>query len=253
MKPERRQDRIRELVSRYGETRVDALAAAFGVSPETIRRDLARLARDGAIQKIHGGARPLRLHAEGSRAQRAAEGAEGKARIARRLATLIEPGETLFMDAGTTTLACAEALSGTDNLTVITNSLEIAQRIGRNPSASVFLLGGSFRAGDAETLGALVIEQVDRFQADRAVITVAGLDGEAGATDASFEEAQVARAMIRRAASAVVVAHHDKLGRRAAFRVCAPDEIETLVCDRPPSEDVFAIRGPRRVDVADEE
>lgn len=250
MKPEDRQQRIRELVSRDGEIRVDALAAAFGVSAETIRRDLARLAGDGAIRKVHGGAARLRLFAEGSRAERAGEGAEAKARIARRLAEIVEPGETLFMDAGTTTLACAEALSATNRLTVITNSVEIAQRLGRNPSASVFLLGGAFRAADAETVGPLVIEQAERFQADRAILTVAGLDAEAGATDSSFEEAQVARAMIGRAGSTVVVAHGDKLGRRAAFRVCALGEIEMLVCDRPPPGEMAGPLGSARVEVA---
>lgn len=250
MKPEHRQERIREIVGRDGEARVDALAEAFAVSPETIRRDLARLARDGAIRKVHGGARPLRIFAEGSRAERAKEAAEAKARIARRLARLVEPGETLFIDSGTTTLACAEALADRDGLTVVTNSVEIAQRIGRNATASVFLLGGAYRTGDAETLGPLVIEQVGRFQADRAILGVAGLDAGAGATDSNFDEAQVARAMIARAGSTVVVAHGDKLGRRAAFRVCALPEIELLVCDRPLPEEMAAMPGPARVEVA---
>ena len=250
MKPGQRQARIREIIGRDGETRVDALAALFGLSAETVRRDLARLAREGAIQKTHGGARRLRLFAEGSRAERAAEGAEAKARIARRLAALVEPGETLFIDAGTTTLACAEALGAVDRLTVITNSIDIAQAVGRNASAAVFLLGGALRAGDAETVGPLVIEQVGRFQADRAILTVAGLDAEAGATDSSFEEAQVARAMIARAGSTVVVAHADKLGRRAAFRVCDLGAVEMLVCDRPVPEAMAGPLAQARIEVA---
>jgi DeoR/GlpR family transcriptional regulator of sugar metabolism len=250
MRPGQRQAQIREIIGRDGETRVDALAARFGVSAETIRRDLARLSRDGAVQKVHGGARPLRVFAEGSRAERAAEGAGAKARIARRLAEIVEPGETLFMDAGTTTLACAEALAGTDGLTVITNSLDIAQAVGRNGSSAVYLLGGAFRASDAETLGPLVIEQVARFQADRAILTVAGLDAAAGATDSSFEEAQVARAMIGRSGSTVVVAHADKLGRRAAFRVCDLADVAVLICDRPPPEDMAAPLAQARVELA---
>lgn len=250
MKPQHRQDRIREMVGRDGESRVDALAETFGVSAETIRRDLARLARDGAVQKIHGGARRPRIFAEGSRAERAAEGAEGKARIARRLSSIIAPGETLFMDAGTTTVACAEALAGIDTLTVVTNSVEIAQRLGRNASATIFLLGGCYRPADAETVGPLVVEQLGRFQADRAILTVAGLDVGAGATDSSFDEAQVARTMIERAGSTVVVAHADKLGRRAAYRVCRLEEIEILVCDRPVPEEMAAPLGRTRVEVA---
>lgn len=250
MRPDQRQAQIREIIARDGETRVDALALRFGVSAETIRRDLARLAREGSVQKVHGGARPFRLFAEGSRAERAAEGAEAKARIARRLAEIIEPGETLFIDAGTTTLACAEALSATDGLTVITNSLDIAQAIGRNATAAVFLLGGAFRASEAETAGPLVIEQIARFQADRAILTVAGLDAGAGATDSSFDEAQIARAMIGRAGSIVIVAHAAKLGRRAAFRVCNLAEVGMLICDSPPPAEMVAPLGQARVELA---
>ncbi|NAZ37549.1 DeoR/GlpR family DNA-binding transcription regulator [Rubellimicrobium sp. CFH 75288] len=248
MTPQERQARIREMVTSEGQARVETLAQVFGVSAETIRRDLARLARDGLLRKVHGGARPMRLFAEGSRAERAAEGAEAKGRIARRLAALVEPGETLFMDAGTTTLACAEALGGTDGLTVVTNSLDIAQRLGR--SAAVFLLGGRFNPDDSETVGPLVIEQIGRFQADRAVLTVAGLDAEAGATDASFDEAQIARAMIAHAASVTVVAHAAKLGRRAAFRVCPAGEIDLLICDRAPPEPIGASLAGARVELA---
>ncbi len=250
MRPEERQKRIRDLIGRSGENRVDGLAAAFGVSAETIRRDLARLARDGVIQKVHGGARPLRLFAEASRTERAAEGADAKARIGRRLAEIVEPGETLFMDSGTTTVACAEALSGTNNLTVVTNSVEVAQRLGRNGTASVYLLGGAFHPADSETTGPLAIEQVDRFRADRAILTVAGLDAQAGATDSSFDAAQVARAMIGRASATVIVAHGDKLGRRAAFRVCPLSGIDLLICDRLPPENIAGPGGPSRVNVA---
>jgi DeoR family glycerol-3-phosphate regulon repressor len=250
MKPEERQQRIRELIRQRGETRVDELAATFAVSAETIRRDLARLARDGVIQKVHGGARPLRVFSEGSRVERAAEGAEAKARIGRRLAEIVEPGETLFMDSGTTTVACAEALSGTDNLTVVTNSIEVAQRLGRGANAAVYLLGGAFQPADADTAGSLVIEQIGRFQADRAILTVAGLEIVAGATDSSFDAAQIARAMIGRAGATIVVAHAEKLGRRAAFRVCSLAEIDLLICDRLPSQDLVGSGCLARVEVA---
>jgi DeoR family glycerol-3-phosphate regulon repressor len=250
MKPAHRQKLIRELVGREGETRVDALAELFAVSAETIRRDLARLARYGAIQKVHGGARAPRIFAEGSRAERIMEATEGKARIARRLATIIVPGETLFIDSGTTTLACAEALSATDYLTVVTNSVEIAQSFGRNATAAIYLLGGAFRTGESETVGPLAIEQLDHFQADRAILTIAGLDVRAGATDSSFDETQVARAMIARAGSTVVVAHADKMGRRAAFRVCGIEEIEMVICDRAVPEDLVAGLVQARVEVA---
>ena len=144
MKPKLRQSRILEVVAREGEATVEALAAEFDVSAETIRRDLAYLAMSGALQKVHGGARRLRLHAEGSFQQRMSEDAAAKQVIARKLATIVEPGDTLFMDTGTTTLFCAEALAEVERLTVITNSVRVAQALSRGAGqAQVFLLAAT--------------------------------------------------------------------------------------------------------------
>jgi len=247
LKPKQRQTGILSVVAETGEVTVDALAQRFDVSAETIRRDLAQLAETGALQKVHGGARRLRLHAEGSYGERMVQDAGAKAVIAQKLTTLVAPGDTLFIDTGTTTLACAEALSGVDGLTVITNSLHVAQVLGKGGS-KVFLLGGAFAPESAETVGPLVIAQIGRFQADHAVLTVSALDAEAGATDSDFEEAQVSRAMMDHARNTVVVAGSAKLGRKAAFRVCRLDEIDVLVCDETPPDAFVAALDAARVE-----
>ncbi len=235
MKPRDRQALIAEIIWQRGEMSVDALAQHFDVSAETIRRDLSQLAESGTLRKVHGGARRPRLHAEGSFQERMAENAEGKRVIAGKLAALVEPGDTLFMDTGSTTLACAEALAGTERLTVITNSVRIAEVFGAAGARStVYLLGGAWSNDNAETVGPLVLEQVAGFQADHAVLTVAALDAAVGAMDSDFDEAQVARAMIAHARNLFVVASLSKLGRKAAFRVCPLEAIDVLVCDGPP-------------------
>ena len=247
MKPRDRQDRILEIVRRDGAASVEALAESFAVSVETIRRDLHDLASTGALHKVRGGARRIRLATEGSFDERRLEQAGAKAAIARTLAAGIAPGDTLFLDTGTTTLACAEELARIDGLTVITNSLRIAQRLG--PGARVFVLGGAWSPDNAETVGPLAIEQIGRFQADHAVLGVAALDAEAGAMDADFDEAQIAHAMIGHARQVVVLAHAEKHGRRAAFRVCRLDEIDLLVSDRPPERALAAALKRSRVEV----
>lgn len=235
MKPKERQARILEIVGRAGEASVETLAETFGVSVETIRRDLFDLASTGALHKVRGGARRIKLHTEGSFEERRVENAAAKAAIARTLSAMIEAGDTLFMDTGTTTLACAEELARIDRLTVITNSLAIAQRLGsQSADHRIFLLGGAYHRGNSETAGPLVIDQVSRFQADHAVLTVAALEGAAGAMDADFDEAQVAGAMISHARNVIVLADSAKFGRRAAFRVCRLDEIDMLVSEREP-------------------
>lgn len=236
MKPKHRQAQISELVSKTGEASVDALASRFSVSAETIRRDLGRLAKDGVIQKVHGGARRSPLLAEGSFLERMAENAAAKAEIARKLVPLIAPGDTLFIDTGSTTLACAQELASVPGLTVITNSVRVARTLsGGSGEARVFLLGGEYRADNAQTIGPSAIEQIQGYQADHALITVAAFDTSVGAMDADLEEAQVARAMIQCSRRLVVVADATKFGRKAAFRVSRLDDIDILITDRAPS------------------
>jgi DeoR/GlpR family transcriptional regulator of sugar metabolism len=249
MKPKDRQTKILEIVARNGAVEVETLARSFDVSVETIRRDLSGLASTGALHKVRGGARRIRLAVEGSFEERRFEAAEAKAAIAKTLADLVEPGETLFIDTGTTTLACAEELARRDGLTVVTNSFLIAQRMGATARHRVHVLGGAWHSGNAETVGPLAIEQIGRFQADHAVLGVAAMDAEAGAMDADFDEAQIARAMINHARHIIVLAHGEKFGRRAAYRVCRLDEIDVLVSDRAPDGHLAAALAEAGVEV----
>lgn len=234
MKPEERQKIVAEMVGREGRLTVELLASRFGVSTETIRRDLAVLAETGAVKKVHGGARAVRLQAEGSFEERMAEDAAGKRVIAGKLAALVQPGEVLFIDTGSTTLACAEALTQVPRLTVVTNSIHVARALGRPGGARVLLLGGSYGHGNAQTTGAETLRQIASFRADRAILTPAGVDPEAGIVDADLDEAQVARAMHEHARGTVVVAASSKFNRSSAFRVCPLAEIDLLITDNAP-------------------
>jgi DeoR/GlpR family transcriptional regulator of sugar metabolism len=239
VKPKQRQTRILDVVARDGEATVDGLAVVFDVSAETIRRDLALLAETGALQKVHGGARRLRLHAEGSFQERMADHAAAKQQVAEKVTCLIEPGDTLFIDTGTTTLIVAEALVRIPRLTVMTNSLRVAQVMARADASRVFVLGGQLAADNAATLGSMVIESIGRFQADHAIIAPAALDSAVGAMNADLGEAEVSRAMCGNARNVIVLAHGAKLGRKAAFRICPLDQIDMLVTDEKPG-DAFA-------------
>jgi DeoR family transcriptional regulator, glycerol-3-phosphate regulon repressor len=232
MKPHERQPQIEAIIRREGEVSVEMLAARFDVSSETIRRDLGQLAESGRVQKVHGGARRPWLVAEPSHGAREVASASEKVRIGRRLAQGIAPGETLFIDTGSTTLAAAEPLAFIPGLTVITNSCRLAERLARAGSdAAIHLLGGRYGADNAQTVGSAVIEQIALFHADRAILTVAAIDPETGAMDASLDEAQIARAMIRNARGVTILADATKFGRRAAYAVCATEHITQVVSD----------------------
>ena len=236
--PKLRQERIAEIVRRQGKVTVDDLCTRFKTSHETIRRDLTALAEAGSVQKIHGGAKIPGGVAEGPFRERMRRNAVGKRIIAEKVAGLVSPGETVFIDTGSTTLMCAEEIAKVSGLTVITNSAQIAALVAEQGNAeAVFLLGGRFDADNRETIGPMTIGQVQMFHADHALITVAALDAEAGATNFSFEEAQVARAMLDNASNLIVLSDASKFGRTAACKVCSLERIDGLVSDRkPPGE-----------------
>jgi DeoR family glycerol-3-phosphate regulon repressor len=230
MKPHERQPQIEAIIRREGEVSVDMLAARFDVSSETIRRDLGTLAERGRVQKVHGGARRPFLIAEPSHDERQGKAAEAKAMIGRSLGRAIAAGETIFIDTGSTTLAAADTLATIPGLTIITNSCRLAERLGRS-DATIHLLGGRYGADNAQTTGSAVIEQLQTFRADRAILTVAAIDPAIGAMDASLDEAQIARAMIRNARSLTVLADATKFGRQAAYAVCDTDQIDLIISD----------------------
>ncbi len=232
MKPHERQPQIEALIRREGEMSVEMLAARFDVSAETIRRDLVHLADLGRVEKVHGGARRARLIREPSHDTREITAREAKAIIGRRVSEAVQPGETVFVDTGSTTLAAAEGLSAIPGLTLITNSCRLAERIGRSGSdAKVHLLGGRYAADNAQTIGSEVIDQIRGFRADRAILTVAAFDADFGAMDASLDEAQIARAMIGSARLVTILADAGKFGQHAAHAVCATRDIDLIISD----------------------
>jgi DeoR family glycerol-3-phosphate regulon repressor len=241
MRPRHRQAEIAELVCRSGGVSVDDLATKFHVSQETIRRDLGQLAEFGLVEKVHGGARRSRLLIEGTFQERMADNPAAKEKIAGKLLQLIGPGDTLFIDTGSTTLVCAQRLSAIPRLSVITNSTRIAHVLRSGAGrAEVHLVGGAYRADNGQTLGPIAIDQIRGFQADHAVISVTALDAAAGATDASIDEMHIARAMSERSSRIYVVADSSKFQCRAAYRVCELKDIDVLVSDRRPDPGLTA-------------
>ena len=237
MKIRRRQAALVAQVRKRGRVSVDELAALLGASRETIRRDLTELARQGRVDKVHGGATMPRVFGEGPFQQRMTENADAKMRIARAAAGLFAAGKTLFVDTGSTTVYFAEELARAPELTVVTNSVEVARILaGARNGHRVFLLGGEYAPGNSQTIGTMVAAQIRAFRAHHAVLAVGALDARSGAMDFDIEEAQVARAMIERAERVTVLADASKFDALASFEVCPLARIDRLVCDAPPPE-----------------
>ncbi|OCX67256.1 DeoR family transcriptional regulator [Thioclava sp. SK-1] len=242
MKPASRRDDILSLINEFGSVQVDILAERFQTSRETIRRDLTELDAAGAIRKVHGGAKralpPSVVLSEGAFEARMAEQTVEKALIGRAAAALFDEGSVIFVDTGSTTIAFARALARRRGVTVITNSPEIAGVLARAEAQHrVYLLGGEVAAKGQETLGALAVEQLERFKAEHVVLTV-GAVTHSDIMDYDLRETEMARAMIARAHCVTVLADYTKLCRAAVFDVAALKDVDRLVTDRAPQPDM---------------
>ncbi len=235
MKPQERRDEIVRLAAAAGEVTVEDLARQLAASRETIRRDLMLLADQGVLLKFHGGARLPRPDVEGSFQARMAMNVGAKRQIARTAAKLFEPGDTLFIDTGSTTLWLAEELGHLKGLTIITNAPALARAACNSEGGNrVYLLGGDFKSDNEETVGPLAIEQIRRFRPRYAVLTIGALDTEGGVMDYDIDEAQIAQAMIGQADSVILLADSSKFGKRALFQVCATAVADILVTEATP-------------------
>jgi DeoR family glycerol-3-phosphate regulon repressor len=233
MNPTDRQTEIVNIIRQRNRVAVDELAKKLQISKETIRRDLTELAKTGKVQKFHGGASMPMMTGEGPFCDRMSDNAPAKASIATEAIKLISPGETVLIDTGSTTVYFAEKLAELFNLTVVTNSAEIAKVISLAPTKNkTFLLGGEFNADNRQTVGSMAVSQIRSFRAHHAVLTIGALDLRTGIMDFCIEEAQVARAMIEQSESVTILADNSKFGKIASFEVCSLDKITNLVCDQ---------------------
>ncbi len=233
MKPGDRQLLILEILHQQGEVSVKDLVAQFDISAETIRRDLSSLSIAGKIHKTHGGGILPQIIGEGPYQQRMRENVSAKRQIAKTASELINPGETLFIDSGSTTLTFAEELSVIDNLTIITNSVDIAKVMGAVNSVQVFLIGGQYGSDNRETVGPIAISQINKFRVTTTVLTVGGIHAEAGLTDYNVDEAHIAQAMVKNTDKLIVLADSTKMDQIAPFEVTNFEKVDYLVCDSP--------------------
>jgi DeoR family glycerol-3-phosphate regulon repressor len=238
MRPQERQLKIIDILRRTGHASVDELVAEFNSSAETIRRDLSALAHSGKIQKVHGGALlPSNQQGEGPFQQRMAENIAAKRMIAEKARNLIAAGDTLLIDTGSTTLIFAEEIASIKDLTVITNSAEIAKIIAAAKNNSkVFLLGGEYNSDNRQTLGAMLTAQLEQFHVQHAILTVGSLNAQVGAADFNVEEAVVARAMLQRAKNSILLVDSSKFNHAGLFVVAKLDQFDQLVCEVEPDQ-----------------
>jgi len=229
-----RQDGIVVLARENGRVTVDELAAHFDVTPQTIRRDLNELAARQILQRVHGGAVFTTGVANLEYEKRRQLAAVEKAAIGQATAALIPDGASLFINIGTTTEAVSEALGGHDALMVITNNINVANRMRLHPKFEVVIAGGVVRGSDGGIVGEAASDFIRQFKVDYAVIGASAIDADGALLDYDFREVRVAQAIIENARHVVLVSDATKFGRAAPVRIGHLSQVETFVTDRAP-------------------
>ncbi len=228
-----RQTEILEIARSEGRVEVDTLARRFGISVQTIRKDLAELSLQGALKRVHGGAMlPARLTNIGYEERRALN-ADAKTRIGKACAALIPENATVFLNIGTTTEAVARALLGHRNLMVVTNNLNIANILSANPSCDVMVAGGFLRRADGGLTGAQTTQVIANFKFDLAVIGCSALDTDGDILDFDLEEVSVSQMIIRQSRKVILAADTAKFERTAPVRIASLEDVDQMVTDAP--------------------
>ena len=221
-----------ERVRSEGRLVATQLAGELGVSHDTIRRDLRELAAEGLVQRVHGGALPA-SPALAPFPARQEIGTGAKERVAGVAARLVEPGQTVVLDGGTTALAVARALPADLAATIVTHSPTIAVALADHPSVEVLIIGGRLFKHSVVTVGALAAEAIQGIQADVCFIGVTGVHPTRGLTTGDADEAAVKRAFARRSADTYVLASSEKLGAVSPHTVVGWDDVTAVLTDAP--------------------
>ncbi len=230
----KRQSDILRAVRQYGSCHIADLAGRLSVSTETIRRNVQPLIESGEVIRFHGGIM-LPDHLDEPPFQRRMQVNKAEKRKVADIARgLINDGDTIILDNGTTTTYVAEALADKSGLVVITNSAQIACRLAARNGHRVFMAGGELSGDDAAAFGHSTVEFVAQFQAKFALLSVAGITTAGDLVDFHMFEAEFSRAAMRQAQETWVIADHTKFGRDAPVRVCGLSDVDLVVTDHSP-------------------
>lgn len=229
--PADRQQKIRELIIERGVVRVNELSELFGVSVLTIRRDLDVLEQQGALERSHGGAvRRQNLQVEPLYTHKERLFTKEKEAIGRAAAEMIEEGDMVLVNSGSTTLQVIKALKD-KRVTIITNNIG-ASAVAEEARFDIIFLGGRYRVQSHSSTGSFALMALERVYANKVIIGVDGFSFTHGLTTPNIQEAEVARAMIERTVGSVIVtASSSKMGVVSNFKTTSVDKIDYLVTD----------------------
>ena len=217
-----------------GRVTVDGLAADFGVTTQTIRRDLNLMSQGGLLTRVHGGAVPATSVTNLDYVERRALALEEKRAIGQHAAAMIPNGCSLIINIGTTTEQVALALRERHDLFVVTNNINVVNILSGTTTKEIILAGGAVRQSDGAIVGNDAVDFIRKFRVDFAVIGASALDEDGSIMDFDVREVAVARAIAANARRTILVCDYSKFERSAPVRICDLSDIDHFVSDRRP-------------------
>ena len=230
-----RHTHLLDVVRAHGPQTIEALAERFGVTLQTVRRDVQRLAEAGLLSRFHGGVRlPGSTTENIAYRQRQAMESEAKARIAKAIAQRVPHGCSLILNIGTTIEAVARELLQHRGLRVITNNLHVAALLSTNPDCEVIVAGGQVRSADQGIVGEATVDFMRQFKVDMGLIGISGIEADGTLRDFDYREVKVSRTIIEQSREVWLAADRSKFNRPAMVELARLDEVDVLFTDAPP-------------------
>lgn len=227
-----RRNKIVQMISSERMVKVNELTKIFNVSIETIRRDLEYLEERGYLNRVYGGAVVKSMYGlEPDYSTREIKHYAEKVAIGQKAIELVEDGDTIEIDVGTTTLEFARALKGKKKITVITNAIQIAMTLVDDENIRVIMLGGDVRKGELSTSGFLSENDMSLFNVDKVFLGIGGITIDGGVTDYHIEESNLRRHILERTHKVIGLADYSKFGVTAMNKVCNIEKIDIVVTD----------------------
>lgn len=220
------------LLRTEGNATVDYLADYFGVTVQTVRRDLSDLEQEGHISRVHGGATLRGGVTNIEYDERRDLNAAAKEQIGRLVAQHIPANTSLFINIGTTTEAVARALLDHESLTVVTNNMNVANILAGNPQCEIIVSGGALRRSDGGLVGDLATQMIEQFKVDIAIIGASALDEDGDLLDFDLREVRVSKSIIRHARRIFLVTDGSKFERTAPVRIASLSDLHAVFTDR---------------------
>lgn len=230
-----RHTELLDVVRAHGPQTIEALAERFGVTLQTVRRDVQRLAEAGLLSRFHGGVRlPGSTTENIAYRQRQAMESEAKNRIAKAIAQRVPHGCSLILNIGTTIEAVARALLQHRGLRVITNNLHVAALLSANPDCEVIVAGGQVRGADQGIVGEATVDFMRQFKVDFGLIGISGIEADGTLRDFDYREVKVARTIIEQSREVWLAADRSKFNRPAMVELARLEDVDVLFTDEPP-------------------